>query len=174
MTPHPFSSGKKSSFVPTVGWVFASLPRVIAFGGGSGLLRPGPGTWGTLLGWLIWVLALTRLPDTCVVLVLLGGFLLGCWACGRAGRELGAPDHGGMVIDEIVAIWLVLWLTPQTLLMQVLAFGLFRFFDILKPPPVRYFDQHVKGGFGVMIDDLVAAGYSLLVLAVIVRVTGLG
>ena len=85
---------------------------------------------------------------------------------------LGVPDHGGIVWDEMVAIWLVLLFTPAGLLWQVVAVVLFRFFDIAKPPPVRWADRSFKGGFGVMFDDIVAAGYTLLVLAVLVHLLG--
>jgi phosphatidylglycerophosphatase A len=81
-------------------------------------------------------------------------------------------DPGCIVWDEIVAIWLVLWLTPDTLLWQAVAFGLFRFFDIVKPQPIRWVDAHAHGGFGVMIDDILAAGYTLVVLALLVRFFG--
>src|SRR3546814_7715192 len=74
-----------------------------------------------------------------------------------------------MVWDEIVAFWLVLWLTPDSLLAQLLAFIIFRLFDIIKPPPIHFFDGHFKNGFGVMWDDILAAAYSLLVIAVLVR-----
>jgi phosphatidylglycerophosphatase A len=88
------------------------------------------------------------------------------------GRKLGEIDHGGIVWDEMVAIWLVLLFTPAGLLWQVVAVALFRFFDIAKPPPVRWADRSFKGGFGVMFDDIVAAGYTLLVLAVLVHLLG--
>jgi phosphatidylglycerophosphatase A len=149
--------------------MFRSLPRIIAFGFGSGLLRPAPGTWGTLLGWLLWVAGLSRLPDAGIAAVLLAAFVLGCWTCHRVGREIGASDHGGMVIDEIVAFWLVLWLTPPSLTAQAVAFLLFRFFDILKPQPIGFFDRRWKNGFGVMWDDILAAAYSLLLIAILVR-----
>lgn len=141
---------------------------MLAFGFGSGLLRPAPGTWGTLFGWLLWVVLLQGRPDLVVLGVLVIAFALGCRACERTGQALGAPDHGGMVWDEIVAFWLVLWLTPDTLVAQAVAFVLFRAFDIAKPQPVRYFDARLKGGFGVMWDDIVSAAYSLLVMAVLV------
>jgi phosphatidylglycerophosphatase A len=79
------------------------------------------------------------------------------------------PDHVGLVWDEFVAFWLVLWLVPQSLPAQALAFVLFRFFDVVKPPPIRQVDARFKGGFGVMLDDLLAAGYTLLVMAIVVR-----
>jgi len=142
--------------------------RVIAFGFGSGLMRPAPGTWGTLAAWPLWWLAsLAQLSDTVIGVVLLLAFALGCWACQRAGDDLGVSDHGGMVWDEMVAFWLVLWLTPANLFAQTLAFGLFRLFDIVKPVPIRQCDARFKNGFGVMLDDLLAAGYTLLMLAVL-------
>lgn len=157
---------------PTPAWVFSRPDAILAFGLGSGLLRPAPGTWGTLMGWLLWALALARMPDVWVAITLVAAFVLGCWVCQRCGRVLGTPDHGGMVWDEIVAFWLVLWLTPDVFWMQALAFVLFRFFDILKPPPIRAFDRRLKNGFGVMLDDVLAAGYTLLVMALLVRLGG--
>ena len=97
-------------------------------------------------------------------------FLVGVWACDVTGRHLGVSDHGAMVWDEIVAFLLVLALVPRELAWQAAAFVAFRFFDIVKPPPIRYFEQRFSGGFGVMFDDLVAAGYTLLVLALLKRV----
>jgi len=153
---------------PPPRWVFQSLWRIVAFGFGSGLLRPAPGTWGTLLAWLLWVLLFEGRSDIFILLVLIVAFAIGCWACERTGRALGVPDHGGMVWDEIVAFWLVLWLTPGSLIAQAVAFVLFRVFDIAKPQPVRYFDARFQGGFGVMWDDIVSAAYSLLVMAILV------
>ena len=92
-------------------------------------------------------------------------FALGVWACSITGRNLGAPDHGSMVWDETVAFLLVLFFAPRYSLWQGFAFVVFRFFDIAKPPPIRYYERKVKGGYGVMIDDLLAACYTLLVLA---------
>jgi phosphatidylglycerophosphatase A len=159
---------------PAPRWICGGPARFVAFGLGSGLLRPASGTWGTLLAWIIWRLAAPFVPDLALGLFIVAAFAYGCWACHRAGRELGAPDHVGMVWDEMVAFWLVLWLTPATWLAQACAFVLFRAFDILKPPPIRYFDRHLKGGFGVMWDDIVAAAYALLILAIAVRLGALG
>lgn len=153
---------------PTPRWVFQNFWRIVAFGFGSGLLRPAPGTWGTLFAWLLWVLLLQGLSDVIILGGLALAFGLGCLACERAGHALGVSDHGGMVWDEMVAFWLVLWLTPDTLAAQAVAFVLFRGFDIAKPQPVRYFDARLRGGFGVMWDDIVAAAYSLLVMAILV------
>lgn len=164
-------SDKQASFAganPPPRWVFQNLWRIIAFGLGSGLLRPAPGTWGTLFAWLLWVLLLQGRSDTLIIAVLVLAFIVGCVACERTGRAMGVSDHGGMVWDEIVAFWLVLWLTPASLAAQAVAFVLFRAFDIAKPQPVRYFDARLRGGFGVMWDDIVAAAYSLLVMAILV------
>lgn len=94
-----------------------------------------------------------------------GAFLLGIWACEETGRDLGVADHGGMVWDEVAAFWLVLLVLPGGWIEQAVAFALFRAFDIVKPPPIRHFDARLKSGFGVMFDDLLAAAYTLLVLA---------
>ncbi|HUH40719.1 MAG TPA: phosphatidylglycerophosphatase A [Castellaniella sp.] len=158
---------------PSARWVFSRFDRLIAFGFGAGLLRPAPGTWGTLLAWFLWFVALSRLPDQWLGIVLLASFALGSWACQRCGHDLGVADHGGMVWDEVVAFWLVLWLTPDGLWMQALGFIIFRAFDILKPPPIRYFDQRIKNGFGVMLDDLLAAVYTLLVIRIMIQIGGL-
>lgn len=158
---------------PSWRWMLASPARCFAFGFGSGLMRPGPGTWGTLLAWLIWVVAWSRLPDLTMGLLLAWFFIYGCWICQLTGKSLGRPDHSGMVWDEMVAFWLVLWLIPGTWVMQALAFALFRLFDIVKPPPISYFDARLKNGLGVMWDDILAAGYTLLVIAILTRL-GIG
>jgi len=97
-------------------------------------------------------------------------FVLGIWACGLTGRNLGVADHGGMVWDEIVAFLLILAVLPKNLPWQAAGFVAFRFFDILKPPPIRWLERRYHGGFGVMADDILAAGYALLVLAAVKRV----
>ena len=99
--------------------------------------------------------------------MLVAAFAVGVWMCDKTGRELGVSDYGGIVWDEIVAFMLVLFFTPAGFIWQLLAFSLFRFFDIWKPQPIRYFDNTWHGGLGVMFDDILAAGYALLCLAVI-------
>lgn len=158
-------SSSKTAVRPSLFWVYAKPWRIIAFGMGSGLLYPGPGTWGTAWGWLVWLLALQFIPWIAMPLFLGFAFMLGVWVCQRTGDDLNVHDHGGMVWDEAVAFWLILWLLPlQTWWMQLLAFALFRLFDIAKPYPIRYFDHKVGGGIGVMLDDILAAIYSLIVL----------
>ena len=142
-----------------------SPARAIAFGFGSGLIRPAPGTWGTLAGWGAFILLLEPLSLPLRLLAVLVAFALGIWACDQTGRDLGVADHGGMVWDEVAAIWLVLSLLPAGWMTQAAAFLLFRLFDIVKPPPIRQFDARLKNGFGVMLDDLLAALYVLLLFA---------
>jgi len=140
--------------------------HVIALGAGAGLVPAAPGTAGTLLAFpLYWALASVCTAGTLLGLIA-AGFVVGIWACGATGRALGAADHGAMVWDEVVAFVLVLFFTPAGWPWQGSAFLLFRFFDILKPPPIRYFDRRLKSGFGVMLDDLLAALYALIVLAI--------
>lgn len=96
-------------------------------------------------------------------------FILGVWASTVTGRALGVSDHGGMVWDEVVAFLLVLFFVPLDFFWQVYAFAVFRFFDIVKPPPIRHYDRTMKHGFGVMWDDILAAGYTVLVVAICYR-----
>ena len=155
---------------PTARFMLSHPAHFIAQGLGSGLSPIMPGTSGTLLAWLSFNMANIRWGEWLTVphwwMVILASFVLGTWACDKTGRELGVADHGSMVIDEIVAFWIVLlFITPASLGAQCGAFLLFRFFDMVKPPPIGYFDRHLKGGFGVMWDDIVAAFFALLVLA---------
>jgi phosphatidylglycerophosphatase A len=144
----------------------------IAFGGGVGLAPFAPGTFGTLLALPIFWLAGPRLEPLTYFAVLALFFVLGVWTCDVTGRALGRPDHGGMVWDETTAFLLVLFFTPVYGYWQAFAFLLFRCFDIVKPPPIRYYERTFKGGWGVMIDDVVAAFYTLLVLAAARLVVG--
>ncbi|MDO8812046.1 MAG: phosphatidylglycerophosphatase A [Gallionella sp.] len=151
------------------GWRFLlSHPaHLLSFGFGSGLARKAPGTFGTLVAFPLYGALSLRLTDLGILLVLVLAFALGVWVCDITGKALGVADYGGIVWDEIVAFLLVLFFIPPGLDWALLAFVLFRFFDIVKPPPIRYFDSNWHGGLGVMFDDLLAAGYALLCLAVI-------
>ena len=151
---------------PSWRFLLSHPAHLVAFGFGAGLVPVAPGTWGTLLALPVFLLVSPRLEPVEFLLMLAVLFALGVWACGVTGRAIGAADHGGMVWDETVAFLLVLFFVPATLPWQAAAFLLFRLFDILKPPPICYYDQSLKGGFGVMLDDLIAASYTLLVLAV--------
>ncbi|HJV27940.1 MAG TPA: phosphatidylglycerophosphatase A [Aromatoleum sp.] len=157
---------------PTFRLLFSHPAHFISLGFGSGLSPRGPGTAGTLAAWLLYPLVRTPISDFVFLALLASFFVAGIIAADRTGRALGESDHGAIVWDEIVAFWLVLFFTPAGLAWQAVAFVLFRFFDIVKPPPVRWADRRVKGGFGVMLDDLIAAGYAILVLAILVRLLG--
>jgi|SRR5688572_24094241 phosphatidylglycerophosphatase A len=142
--------------------------HVIAYGFGAGLVPFAPGTFGTLLAWPFgWLLG--GAPAAVALSAVAALFLLGVWACGVTGRDVGVHDHGAMVWDEFVAFLLVLSIVPRTLAWQAAAFVLFRAFDIVKPAPIRWFERRYTGGFGVMFDDLLAAGYTLVALALAKR-----
>jgi phosphatidylglycerophosphatase A len=156
-------------FRPRPGFLFSHPAHLIAFGFGAGLAPFAPGTAGTALGWAIgW--GLGAFHPTTILAAALVFFLVGVWACEVTGRNLGVADHGGMVWDEVAAFLLVLAIVPRELAWQAAAFVAFRFFDIVKPPPIRSLERRYGGGFGVMFDDLVAAAYTLLVLATVKRV----
>ena len=152
---------------PTWRFLLAHPAHILACGFGSGLSPVAPGTTGTLLEWLTYPWLRLWLSDTAFAAFLLLAFVVGIRACTKTGRDLGVPDHGAMVWDEIVPFWGVLLLCPADGWWQSAAFVLFRFFDIVKPPPARDIDRRMKGGLGVMLDDVVAAAYTLLVLATI-------
>ena len=150
---------------------FLSLLRnpvhLLAFGFGSGLARKAPGTWGTLAGLVILVVVywLSGPIDWLWhLLAVLVATLVGIYLCGRTAADLGVHDHGGIVWDEFVGFWLAMLWVPVTWYWLLLAFVLFRGFDIIKPWPIRWIDQRVGGGFGIMLDDLLAGVYTLVLM----------
>lgn len=148
----------------------------LALGLGSGLLRPGPGTWGTALAWAIFsVLAPGGAADPATALIIVAvALIVGTWAAEHTAAMLGETDPSTIVVDEMVAFWLVLVMLPtgtHWFALQAIAFVLFRIFDIFKPPPIRSIDRRWKNAVGVMADDLVAAFYTLVVIALIVRLS---
>ncbi|OIQ95928.1 phosphatidylglycerophosphatase A [mine drainage metagenome] len=155
----------KRSVPPPWRFLFSHPAHFVACGLGSGLSPLASGTVGTLFAWIVYPLLRPHFGATGFAVFLILAFLVGVSACGKTGRDLGVADHGAMVWDEIVPFWLVLFLTPTSWAWQLAAFGLFRLFDIFKPPPARFIDRNVKNGFGVMADDVVAALYALLALA---------
>ena len=146
--------------------VFGSPSGFLAFGFGSGLSPFAPGTMGTLVA-VPFIFALRSLNEAVFWLALLLLFALGVYLCGHVSRKLGVHDHGGIVWDEMLGYWLSAALVPLQWPWLLAAFLLFRFFDILKPWPIRQLDKKVSGGFGIMIDDVVAALFTLIILAVI-------
>lgn len=157
---------------PTYRLLLSHPAHFISLGFGAGLAPRAPGTAGTLVAWLLYPLLRAPISDFVFLALLASFFVAGLIAADRTGRALGVPDHGAIVWDEIVAFWLVLFFTPASLLWQSLAFVLFRFFDIVKPQPIRWVDSRIKGGLGVMLDDVIAAGYAILALALLVRFFG--
>lgn len=140
----------------------------LSLGLGSGLSPKAPGTVGTLLGFpLFWLLMSLPQSQQWLSLVLL--FVLGIWCCEFTGRALGVSDHGAIVWDEIVAMVGVLVTVPPGWGWGIAAFVLFRLFDIWKPFPVRWADRHIKGGLGVMLDDVLAAMMAIVVLQLLQR-----
>ena len=164
---------------PNAAFLLAHPAHWIALGFGSGLSPKAPGTAGTLWAWMAFlVLQLWLTPVQMAWLVALS-FPLGWWASSVTARHMRVLDPGSIVWDEVAAFWLVLWLVlPAGLLAQLIAFALFRFFDAVKPGPVAWADQlfhgvdvnndrhaWTKAGLGIMLDDLVAAFCTLLVIA---------
>lgn len=145
------------------------LSHLLATGFGSGLLKPAPGTWGSLVGLLIaiflWEMTACR---SLFIFLSLFSFLGGIYLCGKTGEDIGVHDDGRIVWDEMVAIWLIFAFLPEySMFSYLLTFVCFRVFDIVKPYPIRYIDQHFEGGVGVMFDDILAALYALFSLYLI-------
>lgn len=161
-------SKQKPAFKPTLKWLLQNPIRFLGFGFGSGLAPKAPGTFGTLpalpLAWILLFLDSGKIGLIILSVVL---FFIGIWICNVTERDLGVHDYGGIVWDEIVAMLLILAFVPQTVLWWLMAFLVFRFFDAVKPPPIKWFDQKVSGGFGVMLDDIIAAIMSIMVLLVL-------
>jgi phosphatidylglycerophosphatase A len=138
----------------------------LAFGLGSGLARVAPGTFGTAVS-IPFYLLLSHLPPAIYAACVVGAFAFGVWLCNSVSRELGVHDHGGIVWDEFVGYWLTMFLLPPTWGWILAGFAMFRLLDIWKPWPIRWVDDNVSGGFGIMVDDVIAgvAGCALLHLA---------
>ncbi len=144
----------------------------LAFGFGAGLAPKAPGTWGTLVALPLYYGLMLWLSQPQMLVLIAVTFVMGVAICDVTGRNLGVADHGGIVWDEIVAMWLVLVFTPVQPVWWIVAFGLFRLFDIWKPFPICWFDKHVKNGFGVMLDDLLAALFAIASLYSMLWVLG--
>lgn len=150
---------------------FLSNPiHCLAFGFGSGLAPKAPGTFGTLLAVPLYLL-LSQLSLLPYILVVVIAFAIGIYLCGRTATDLGVHDHPGIVWDEFVGFWITMIAAPAGWLWVVIGFILFRLFDIWKPWPIRFFDKNVESGLGIMIDDVLAGIYALLVLQLIALLT---
>ena len=156
---------------PTVSFMLQHPAHLIALGFGSGLGRVAPGTIGTLWGWLAFLVLQMWLTPAQMGWLIAASIPVGWWACTVTAQHMRVADPGHIVWDEIVAIWIVLWLAmPMGFWGQLWAFALFRFFDAAKPQPVKWADRLFKGfgpkgGWGIMFDDLVAAFCTLMVMS---------
>jgi len=154
--------------------VFSNPIYFLAYGFGSGLAPRAPGTFGTLVGLVIYLL-LTPAPNWLFWLITAVLFAFGIFICGYTAHQLGVEDPGAVNWDEVVGYLLSMALVPRALALPdgwlwiVLGFVLFRIFDILKPWPIRWFDRNVKGGLGIMLDDLVAAIPAAVILYIVAR-----
>lgn len=139
----------------------------IAIGFGSGLSPIAPGTVGTLAA-IPFYLLLSMLNLPLYLLVIVVGILLGIYACQKATDAIGIEDHGGIVWDEFIGYFITMIAAPKGWFWVIAGFILFRLFDIVKPQPVGWVDQHVKGGLGIMVDDIIAGIMALIVMKLLV------
>lgn len=147
----------------TLGDLIRDPRLLLAFGFGSGLSPKAPGTFGTIAA-LPFVFWLQASPLYVYGLVLLIGFAVGVYLCEHASRVMGVHDHGGIVWDEFIGLWLTMLAVPHGWPWLLAGFLLFRLFDIAKPWPIGWLDKKVSGGFGIMIDDVLAGVYAWLIL----------
>ena len=137
--------------------------HLLAFGFGSGAAPKAPGTWGTLAAVLIYW-PLSQLSPEHYLLMLLVTSVMGIYICGQTARVLGVHDHGSIVWDEFVGFWITMFAAPVGWVWVVVGFVLFRFFDIIKPWPISWIDKKITGGFGIMLDDVIAGVMAAVVL----------
>ncbi len=138
----------------------------LALGFGSGLIKPAPGTWGTLAAIPLYFLIIVFISSASFLYLglILVGFLAGIYLCGKTATDAGVHDHGSIVWDEIIGFLITMAFVPVTWVNLALGFVLFRVFDILKPWPIKLLDRHVHGGFGIMVDDVLAGIFAWLIL----------
>ena len=140
----------------------------LAFGFGSGLAKFAPGTFGTLAAIPVYLL-LVQLPELLYAAFTLAAFYAGITICQLTSDDLKVHDFSGIVWDEFVGFWITMFMIPLDWKWVLLGFVLFRFFDIVKPWPIRLLDKKVEGGFGIMIDDVLAGIYAWVVLFFIIK-----
>lgn len=159
------SDEKPTKLAIEPGALFASPANFFALGWGLGLAPKAPGTFGTLLG----IPLLLVMPDilTLYLGLLVVLFVFGVWCCNECSRYLGVHDHGGIVWDEVVGYLVTMIALPQSWPWLLAGFVAFRFFDVIKPWPINWLDRHVGGGFGIMIDDVLAGLMAALSLHII-------
>lgn len=167
----PFLKKYQKKIPPLPKTVWRKPLHFAAFGFGAGTLPVAPGTFGTLIAIPIY-LALAYMPVFFYILAVLLITLGSIWICDRVEKELKIHDHPGMCLDEIVGYLVTMICAPMGLLAILLGFLLFRLFDIWKPWPIRRLDQSLGGGFGTVIDDVLAGVYALISLQLIYYLIG--
>jgi len=140
--------------------LFSSPAHFLALGFGSGLVPKAPGTAGTVAAIPVYLLMAIYLKPAVYLLATVGLIVLGFWICDQTNKALGSHDHGAIVWDEITGFLLTMFMAPVAWWSILAGFVLFRLFDIVKPFPISWFDRHLKGGFGVMVDDVLAGIYA--------------
>lgn len=148
-------------------FVWSHPAHMIATFFGAGLPSKAPGTYGSLAGALVFIVLSPSVPTFCWIVLALALFVAGVWASDKVARDLGVNDHKSVVVDEVVGIWLLFAFLPQGTLWWIAGFAAFRFFDIVKLPPVDIIDEKLKNGVGVMADDVVAAFYAWVVVSLL-------
>ena len=175
MTADSTATSRPATPEPPARLILTTPEHLLAFGFGAGVAPRAPGTFGTVVGVLLF-LALSWAPWPLYAAATALLFVAGCWICGESARLLGVHDHGGIVFDEIVGYLVaaapLMMMPPADALRwaagMLLAFALFRLFDIVKPWPIRALDRRVHGGFGIMLDDA-AAGLAAAAVLVLLR-----
>lgn len=140
----------------------------LAFGLGSGAAPKAPGTFGTLAAIPLYLL-LAQLPIAAYAIAIIAAFVFGVYLCDQASKDMGVHDHGGIVWDEFVGYWIAMIALPFHWVWIIAGFVLFRVFDILKPWPISWLDKRVHGGFGIMIDDVIAGIFAAVILQIAYR-----
>ncbi|MFT2110883.1 phosphatidylglycerophosphatase A [Marinomonas sp. 2405UD68-3] len=143
--------------------VWRNPVHFLAFGLGSGTVDKAPGTFGTLAAIPIYLL-MQHWADQTYLIMLISTFIVGVYLCDKTSKDLGVHDHSGIVWDEFVGFWITMWMAPEGWLYIIIGFAFFRLFDILKPWPISWLDKKVHGGFGIMIDDVLAGVFAFFAL----------
>jgi phosphatidylglycerophosphatase A len=154
---------KSSKALPIPESIWQNPLHFIAFGFGSGALPYAPGTWGTLLTLPIY-LAMETLPLALYFSITFFITLGSIWLCDKISREINVHDHPGMCLDEVVGFLITMIGAPHGMVWVIIGFLLFRLFDIWKPAPIGYIDKHIGGGFGIILDDMLAGVYAWIIL----------
>jgi|TARA_B110000305_G_scaffold86788_1_gene97736 phosphatidylglycerophosphatase A len=151
--------------------ILANPIHLLAFGFGAGLSPKAPGTVGTVVAVLIYLVLPSMQPVIYAGLILLS-FVFGIWICGKTSEDLGVHDHGGIVWDEFVGYWVTMFMAPSGLFWVLLGFVLFRLLDIFKPWPIKWADKELAGGLGIMLDDVLAGIMAALCMQALVVLIG--